>query len=118
MPLRMGYGRVPRVLRDDASEQPVLECWGGETHHGAKEDRMQELRATVSDEEFAELEYLTQVLGVPLEELRRRSVVAYLTQVKAERAVESIGFGMWADRHEMQDAAKWVTDLRERAWRR
>jgi len=30
---------------------------------------MQELRATVLDEEFAELEHLAQVLGVPLEEL-------------------------------------------------
>ena len=79
---------------------------------------MQELRATVSDEVCAELEHLAQVLGVPLEELLRRSVVAYLTQVKAERAVEPIGFGMWADRPEMHDAAQWVADLRERAWTR
>ena len=28
---------------------------------------MKELRATVSDEEFAELEHLAQVLGVPLD---------------------------------------------------
>jgi len=48
---------------------------------------MKELRATVSDEEFAELEHLAQVLRVPLEELLLRSVAAYLTQVKAERAV-------------------------------
>ncbi len=79
---------------------------------------MQELHATVSDEDFAELKHLAQILGVPLDELFRRSVAAYLTQVQAERAVEPIGFGMWADRPEMQDAAKWVDDLRERAWRR
>lgn len=79
---------------------------------------MKELRAAVSDEEFAELEHLAQVLGVPLEELLLRSVAAYLAQVKAERAVEPLGLGMWADRPEMQDAAKWVADLRERAWRR
>ena len=79
---------------------------------------MKELRATVSDEEFAELEHLAQVLAVPLEELLLRSVAAYLTQVKAERTVEPIGFGMWADRPEMQDAAKWVADLQERTWRR
>lgn len=79
---------------------------------------MKELHATVSEEEYAELEHLAQVLGVPLEELLRRSITAYLTQVKAERAAEPIGFGMWADRPEMQDAAKWVADLRERAWRR
>ena len=79
---------------------------------------MKELRATVSDEEFAELENLSQVLGVPLEELLLRSVAPYLTQVKAERAVEPLGFGVCADRPEMQDAATWVADLRERAWRR
>jgi hypothetical protein len=119
MPLRMGYGRVSRVLRGDGlGTADFGKLGGGGTHHGAKEDRMKELRATVSDEEFAELEHLAQVLGVPLEELRRRSVAAYLMQVKAERAVESLGFGMWADRPEMQDAAKWVTDLREWAWRR
>ena len=48
---------------------------------------MKELRATVSDEEFTELEHLAQVLEVPLEALLLRSVAAYLTQVKAERAV-------------------------------
>ena len=79
---------------------------------------MKELHTTVSDEVCAELEHLAQVVGVPLEERRRRSVAAYLTQVKAGRAVEPLGFGMWADRPEMQDAAKWVTDLREREWRR
>ena len=79
---------------------------------------MKEFRATVSDEECAELEHLAQVLGVPLEELLLRSVAAYLTQGKAERAVEPLGFGMWAHRPEMQDAATWVADLRERAWTR
>ena len=78
---------------------------------------MKELHATVSDEEFAELEHLAQVLGVRLEERRRRrSVAAYLTQIKAERAVEPLGFGMWADWPEMHDAAQWVADLRARAW--
>ena len=79
---------------------------------------MQELHATVSDEECAALEHLAKVLGVPLEALLLRSAAAYLTQVKAERAVEPIGFGMWAGRPEMHDAAQWVAELRERAWRR
>jgi len=79
---------------------------------------MKELRATVSDEAFAELEHLAQLLGVPLEELLLRSVAAYLTQVKAERAVEPLGLGMWAARPEMRAAAQWVADLRERAWTR
>ena len=68
----------------------------------------------VSDEEWAELEPLTQALGVTVEELLKRSVAAYLPQVKAELTFEPIGFGMWADRPEMQDAAQWAT---RRWWR-
>jgi antitoxin (DNA-binding transcriptional repressor) of toxin-antitoxin stability system len=83
-----------------------------------QEYRMKELRIMVSDEEGAELEHLAQALGVTLEELLKRSVAAYLPQVKAELTFEPIGFGMWADRPEMQDAAKWVADLRERQWKR
>jgi hypothetical protein len=83
-----------------------------------QEYRMKELRITVSDEEGAELEHLAQALGVTLEELLKRSVAAYLPQVEAELTFEPIGFGMWADRPEMQDAAKWVADLRERHWKR
>jgi hypothetical protein len=79
-----------------------------------QEYRMKELRITVSDEEGAELEHLTQALGVTLEELLKRSVAAYLPQVKAELTFEPIGFGMWADRPEMQDAPKWST---RRWWR-
>lgn len=79
---------------------------------------MKELRIVVSDEEGTELEQLAQTLGVTLEELLQRTVAAYLSQVRAERTFEPIGFGMWADRPEMQDAAKWVADLRERQWKR
>ena len=79
---------------------------------------MKELRIVVSDEEFAELEHCAQALGVPLEEVLQRSVAAYLPQVQADLTFEPIGFGMWADRPEMQDAAKWVADLREQEWTR
>ena len=79
---------------------------------------MKELRAIISDEEFATLEHLAQDLGVSLEELVRRSLTAYLAQAKAEPAFEPIGFGMWADRPEMQDAANWVAELRHREWAR
>jgi hypothetical protein len=79
---------------------------------------MKELRIAVSDDEGAELEHLVQALGITVEELLKRSLAAYLPQVKAELTFEPIGFGMWADRPEMQDAAKWVADLREREWRR
>jgi transcriptional regulator with XRE-family HTH domain len=79
---------------------------------------MKELRVEVPDEEFATLEHLAQALGVSVEELLKRSITAYLPQVQAELTFEPIGFGMWADRPEMQDAAKWVADLREREWTR
>jgi hypothetical protein len=79
---------------------------------------MKELRAVVSDDEFAELEHLAQALGVPMEELVKRSLASYVAHAKAEPAFEPIGFGMWADRPEMQDAAKWVAELRHREWTR
>jgi hypothetical protein len=75
-------------------------------------------RVEVPDEEFATLEHLAQALGVSVEELLKRSIAAYLSQIQAELTFEPIGFGMWADRPEMQDAAKWVADLREREWTR
>jgi hypothetical protein len=79
---------------------------------------MKELKAVISDEEFAELEQIAQAQGVSLEELVQRGLAAYVAQIKAESTFEPIGFGMWVDRPEMQDAAKWVADLREREWRR
>ena len=79
---------------------------------------MKELHVEVSDEEFATLEHLAQALGVSVEELLKRSLATYLPQVQAELTFEPIGFGMWADRPEMQDAAKWVAELREREWTR
>ena len=79
---------------------------------------MKELRAVISDEEFATLEHLAQDLGVSLEELIKRSLAAYLAQAKAEPAFEPIGFGMWADRPEMEDAANWVAELRHQEWAR
>lgn len=79
---------------------------------------MKELHTTVSDEEFVEMEHLAQALGITLEEMFRRSLAAYLPAAKAALTFEPIGFGMWADRPEMEDAGKWVADLRERAWQR
>jgi hypothetical protein len=79
---------------------------------------MKELRTVVSDEQFAALEHLAQELGVSLEDLMKRSLAAYMAQAKAEPIFEPIGFGMWADRPEMQDAATWVAELRHREWAR
>jgi hypothetical protein len=82
------------------------------------EHEMKELRAIVSDDEFAELEHLARALGVSMEELVKQSLASYVAQAKAEPAFEPIGFGMWAKRPEMQDAAKWVAELRHREWTR
>jgi hypothetical protein len=79
---------------------------------------MKELRAVVSDEEFATLEHLAQEPGVAMEELVMRSLATYVAQAKPGPAFEPIGFGMWADRREMQDAAKWVAEMRHREWTR
>ena len=79
---------------------------------------MKELRAIVSDDEFAELEHLALALGVPMEELVKRSLAAYVAHAKSEPAFEPIGYGMWAKRPEMQDAAKWVAELRHGEWPR
>ena len=53
---------------------------------------MKELRAVVSDEEFAELDRLAQGLRVSMEELVKRSLATYVAQAKAEPAIEPIGF--------------------------
>jgi hypothetical protein len=79
---------------------------------------MKELKAVVSDEEFHDLEHIAKAAGVPVEEILHRSVTEYLAKIKAEPAFEPIGFGMWAHRQEMQDATKWVHELRRREWER
>jgi hypothetical protein len=77
---------------------------------------MKELKTTVSDEEFCELEQVAKAQELPVEEILRRSVVEYIAKVRAEPAFEPIGFGMWAHRHEMQDASAWVHELRRQEW--
>ena len=77
---------------------------------------MKELRAIVSDEEFHELEQVAKAQGMSEEEIVRRSVMEYLAKVKSESGFEPIGFGMWAHRPEMQDAAAWVRELRRQEW--
>ncbi len=59
---------------------------------------MKELKTVVSDEAFHDLEQVAEGLGVPIEEILRRSVTAYLAEIRSEAALEPIGFGMWADR--------------------
>lgn len=79
---------------------------------------MKELKTRISDEAFHDLEQAAKGLGVSIEEILRRSVMAYLADIRSKGAFEPIGFGMWADREEMQDATKWVHELRGREWER
>lgn len=79
---------------------------------------MKEVRAVLSDEEFSALEQAVKVLGVPAEEILKRSLAEYLEKVRAESAFDPVGFGMWGHRSEMQDATKWVEELRHREWNR
>lgn len=73
---------------------------------------MKELKATVSDEEFYELEQVAKAQGLPVREILRRSVAEYVAKIKAEPVFEPIGFGMWEHRYEMQDTSAWVHELR------
>jgi hypothetical protein len=77
---------------------------------------MKELKTMVPDEEFHELAQVAKAQGMPVEDILRRSVAEYLAKVRAELAFEPIGFGMWAHRHEMQDASAWVHELRSQEW--
>ena len=79
---------------------------------------MKELKTVVSDDEFHDLEQAAKGLGMSIEEILRRSMTAYLDDIRSKEAFEPIGFGMWADREEMQDATKWVHELRSREWER
>ena len=75
---------------------------------------------TLSDDVARELEKLSAQLGVSPEEVIRRWIGEYLRESSAQsqNGFESIGFGMWTERNDMEDSAKWVHRLREQGWDR
>jgi len=75
---------------------------------------------TLSDDIVRELEKLSARLGVSPEEIIRRGISGYLGEksVQNENGFESVGFGMWAGRDDMEDSAQWVHRLREQEWNR
>ena len=75
---------------------------------------------TLSDDIVKELERLSARLGVSPEEIIRRGIRGYLgeTSVQSQDGSESVGFGMWAGRDDMEDSAQWVHRLREQEWDR
>lgn len=75
---------------------------------------------TLSDDIVRELEKLSTRLGVPPEEVIRRGISRYLVEPSTQKqdGFESVGFGMWAGRDDMEDSAQWVHRLREQEWNR
>jgi len=61
-----------------------------------------------------------RVGGVTGAVLRDKSRGKYLKELPAQtqNGFESIGFGMWAGRDDMEDSAQWVRRLREQEWNR
>ena len=72
------------------------------------------------DDIVRELERISARFGVPPEEVIRRSISEYLRESSAQPqdGFESIGFGMWAGRDDMEDSAQWVHRLRGQEWNR
>ncbi len=75
---------------------------------------------TLSDDIVRELEKLSARLGVSPEEIIRRWISEYLRESSAQsqNGFESIGFGMWSGRDDMEDSAQWVHRIREQEWNR
>lgn len=78
---------------------------------------MKEIRVLLPEELMLKLEGLSARLRISSEELIRQSVAEYLKRLEAGMTVDPVGYGMWKDRAEMQDAVKWVWALRDREWR-
>jgi hypothetical protein len=75
---------------------------------------------TLPDDIVRELEKLSARFGVPPEEIIRRGISGYLgdSSMQSQDGFESIGFGIWAKRDDMEDSARWVHRLREQEWNR
>lgn len=70
-------------------------------------------------ETLKKLKSVSKKLGLPEEEIVRRSVERYIQDFEdVEPGLEPIGFGMWQSRSEMVTSSKWVAELREREWKR
>lgn len=79
---------------------------------------MRELKFVLSDKEIHNLEKTSKAVGLPAEEIVRRSLAEYLEKLRIESEFDPVGFGMWEGRTEMQDSTKWVQGLRSQQWDR
>ncbi len=79
---------------------------------------MKELKVILSDKEIHNLEKTSKAVGLPAEEIVRRSLADYLEKLRIQSEFDPVGFGMWQGRIEMQDSTKWVKGLRSHEWDR
>ncbi len=77
---------------------------------------MKELKVVLSDKEIHNLEKTSKAVGLPAEEIIRKSLADYLEKLRIESEFDPVGFGMWESRIEMQDSKKWVQGLRSQEW--
>ena len=75
---------------------------------------------TLPDDIVRKLEQLSARFGVSPEEIIERGISEYLREsaTQPQNGFESVGFGMWAGRNDMEDSAQWVRSLREQEWSR
>jgi hypothetical protein len=75
---------------------------------------------TLPDEIVEELEQLSIRFGISPTDIVKRGISEYLRHPDSEdeKKLNPIGFGMWADRSDMEDSTQWVSKIREREWKR
>ena len=84
---------------------------------------------TITNDIAQKLMQASKKLGISERDIIKHSLNEYLNRIeliKASECVigeseqkfdfEPIGFGMWADRKDMEDSVAWVRKLREREW--
>ncbi|MFQ6042120.1 MAG: hypothetical protein ACE5PV_14785 [Candidatus Poribacteria bacterium] len=95
---------------------------------------MREISAVLSDEISLKLEVLSKEMDISKETIIEYSLREYLSKLERNRSEKvmslrakqsnqeghfnPVGFGMWKDREDMKDSAKWVRTLREKEWKR
>jgi hypothetical protein len=81
---------------------------------------------TITSDIAQKLEQASIKLGISEANIIRFSLIEYLSREEVALVGESEpkfdfdpkGFGMWADREDMEDSVTWVRKLREQEWNR
>jgi hypothetical protein len=91
---------------------------GGSLRIQAEVKLMKAIPVKLPDRLIIQLKTLASTLRVSEDELIARSLEEYLPKLEQGNEFKPIGFGMWADREEMEDSGAWVRKLRETEWQR